>query len=307
MHYLPKLLNQRGMFQRLNTVLRSKDTGEAGRKQIERFLYRASCVITGIQAIYQSEQTAVIFAKSYIKQLKLPENRRIAISTEPLFNAYSQIHNAVSSLAIMQNHILDLAKVILGIKSSTPASLAAAMKKGACKYGFDSNAASLIDDYWNYAGKYIRDVRNIDEHYDALVDQTFFEYKSEPGQIMIFLPDNPQDKSPNSFRYDDEMDAADTIIKALDSLNKLMDDLCQLSGIDVKPYGTVLNLSQTGELVKGEERTLGLIMEHAGTETNDKETVIKLDTIEIRQTLPNEKGGNISVSNLKPDSEVIKD
>ncbi len=304
MHYLPKLLNQRGIFQRLNSALRDESTAESTRKQIERFLYRATCVLVGINSIYRAEGASVTFAKSYVKQLKLPENGRVAIATDPLFEVYSQIHNTVSSLVLMQNSILNISKPILGVDAQTPKSLADAMKKGLAEYGFEKEVISHIQNYWDKYGSYIRDVRNVDEHYDALVDQTFFEFINEPGQIKVFLPDNPNVKSPARFTYDDEIDAAQAIIDTFNALNALFEEICKHAGYEPSQFSNSLSLGQIGILKEGEERTLGLLIQFDGKETKGNETIIKLDTIEMMQVIPKEGGGNVAVRKLKPDSEV---
>ena len=108
MHYIPKILNERNAFLRLNTLMRDSERNEKLVVKIEHFLYRATCVLVGLSRMYVAEGMSVNLVRSYLKQIKFGADRKIAISAEPLFEVYSQIPAALSQLVNMQNQILPI-------------------------------------------------------------------------------------------------------------------------------------------------------------------------------------------------------
>lgn len=305
MHYLPNLFNQRGMFLKLNGVLRHKDTNAKLKSKIDRFLYCASCVLKSLDNMSRAEGQSVTLARSYLKQLKFPESRRIALSVEPLFEVYAQIPTCVTSIVVMQNLILEITQGICEVKSSVPSSLNEAMKKGLKSYGFSIEVDKLISDYWNNGGKFIRSIRDINEHHGVLVDQTFFEYKTDPGQILIFFPDNPETKSPSKFTYENEYDAFNTLVASINVLNKLIESICDIKEVKPLVFTNELRMGHMGELIENQERTLGLMINIDKSEHSNNGVKLLLDTIELMQIIPKEKGGgNIAIRKLKTDNEV---
>jgi len=100
--YVPRLLNKYKVFQHLNSVLSGK-TNEKLCLKIEHFLYRASCVLASLERMYESEKHSVTLARAYIKQIRFPKDKKIALSVEPLFEVYAQIPAALSQIVNMQN------------------------------------------------------------------------------------------------------------------------------------------------------------------------------------------------------------
>lgn len=306
MHYLPKLLNTHGYFQRLNTLLHKEGMNESSKTMIEHFLHRATSVLVSLGLMYNAEKTTVELVRSYIKQIKFGEDKKIAISTESIFEAYNQIPIALSQLVAMQNQLLPIIQKAFEIKSSIPSSLNKAMKAGLEKYEISKDIVSSINDYWKNGGEYLRNVRDINEHFIALVDYTYFKYEKDPGQILILFPDNPEVKSPKNFLYDTEIDAYAVISQGLQSISNLIDTILKINGLQPSNFANTITLGHMGNLEKEQERTLGVMIDITKIEKNDHGYRLSLDALELQQIIPDrEMKGNLAVRKLKPDHEVF--
>jgi hypothetical protein len=249
------------------------------------------------------EQT-INYILSYIKQIKFGTDRRIAISAEPLFEIYAQIPAALSQIVNMQNQLLPILQDALDIKSSVPKSLNAAIKKGISTYRLPIDIGNLILEYWYNGGKYLRDVRDINEHYIALVDYTFYKYDEEPGEILVLLPDNPETKSANDFTYNREIDAYKVLETGINELNDLVETIFSRLGKEPKNFEPSISMKHMGNLEIEQERTLAIMINVPDIESTDNGMKIYLDTTEILQTIPKEGKGNIAVRKMIPDREV---
>jgi hypothetical protein len=305
MKYHIGLLNEYGVFQRLNSLLSDSGYGEPFSNRIEHFLYRASCVLSSLRNMYAAEENTVVLVRSYIKQIEFGADKKISVSAEPLFYVYAQIPTYLTLLVAMQNDILIILQKLLNISGEVPSSLNKAMKKDVVRYGFSSEIQQALKVYWESGGKYLRDVRDINEHHLALVDYSYFKYENDPGQVVIYLPDNPEAKSPKRFTYLKEIDAYETIAQGFNNINSLMDSILMGIGIEPTPFTPSLSMGQMGDLVKPQNRTLGLMINIQSREVSEEGAKLVLDTIEIKQIIPEtEGGGNISLRKMKVDNEI---
>lgn len=305
MKYLPALLNEYNYFQRTSGLLSALGADVGFSNRLEHFLYRASCVLVSLKNMYSAEEQTVMLVRSYIKQLEFGSDNKIAVSAEPLFHVYAQIPSCLTLLVNMQNELLLILQKAFDVKGEVPSSLNKAIKKGLTKFGFSKSVEEKISDYWCNGGKYLRDVRDVNEHHLALVDCSFFKFDSDPGQIVIYLPDNPEVKSPKRFTYTKEIDAFETISIALLNINVLIESLLEEAGLQETHFQSVLSIEQMGLLETPLNRTLGLMINITSQEKTEKGMTVKLDTVEIKQVIPiKEGGGNISVRKMKTDYEI---
>lgn len=272
---------------------------------VEQFLYRASCILSSLQNMYEAERQTVMLVRTYIKQIQFGKEKKIAVSAEPLFFVYAQIPACLTLLVAMQNDLLIILQKIIGIKGEVPSSLNKAMKKGLKKYGYPENIDLAFADYWSNGGEYIRDVRDVNEHHLALVDQSYFKYESDPGQVIVCFPDNPQVKSPSRFTYQNEIDAFTSITSSLKDMNMLMDDILESLGFEEKQYEPSISFGNLGGIGIPQNRTLGLMINIQSREKTESGMKLVLDTIEMSQVIPATEGsGNISVRKMKTDLEL---
>lgn len=306
MHYLPSILNRHKMFWRLNTVMRDKGDNLKLANKIDRFLYSASCVLECVHLMDAAEAGAINLVRAYIKQIKFPKNGRITLATESLFQVYAQIPACVSSIVVMQDLMLGIFQNLFGIKSSVPSSFSDAMKAGARKYGFDDGICELLEKYWDEGGQYIRNVRHINEHYATLVNHSFFERGPDSDKILIFFPDNPETKSPESFTYLNENNARDVIVEGLCQIATLMDKALEALEIVPTPFSKGdMRMNQLGSMAPPQNRTLGLMINIENIERTADGRKLTLDALEIMQVIPNDsQKGNIALRKLKTDSDI---
>ncbi|HAI41226.1 MAG TPA: hypothetical protein DCM40_25520 [Maribacter sp.] len=261
MHYLHKTLNAYNFFPHLSSLTNNPRNPPGLSDKVIRFLYRASCVFQSFHFIQQSHKDSIDLAFLYVKQLKFNESRRIAFSCTELFLAYSQIPSALSAMVIMQNELLRIIALISGGDGKNiPKSMNDAFKRGIEKLGYSNEVNKLITDYWNENGKYIRALRNINEHYDSLIDYTFFEFDKNQGKILILLPDNPESQSPRKFTYSNEHNAKDIIHNGIHALNNLVNKICELYKIETKKYQPILLSKKAENFNNIEDTTLSLMI-----------------------------------------------
>lgn len=301
MHYLPKLLNHNNFFLPLASLNPNPNSTASLTKKIDRFLYRGTCAIQSLLAMKHSITESEKLGLQYVNQLSFNKDNRVPFACSELFLAYAQIPATLSSIVILQNQLLRLISAISGQGQNIPKSMNDAFKKGIDKFGFDERINSLLQNYWDKGGKYIRQVRNVNEHFDALVDYTFFEFKDNKGTILIFLPDNPETKSPKKFTYKKEKNAIHTLYDGLKSINKLVNSICTLHGIPDGEFQPSIIVNQVAKLDNEQEETLGVFISMEEIKNGSR----GLHTMELKQKGFLENGQpELEFRKLKTDKEI---
>ena len=78
----------------------------------------------------------------------------------------------------------------------------------------------LIKNYWEKNGKDVKDYRDIDEHHNFLIEKVFINIKE--SKLIILLPDNPNVKSIKKYKFSNNINAFDFILKSFLELEKLL-------------------------------------------------------------------------------------
>ena len=299
MHYLPKLLNENGFFLQLASLNPNPKSSSSLIHKIERFLYRGTCALQSLLAMQHSLRESEKLALEYKDQLAFNSKNRVPFACSELFLAYAQIPATLSSIVLMQNQLLRLISELTGQGENIPKSMNDAIKKGIGKFGFDEKITDLINEYWAHSGRYIREVRNVNEHFDALVDYTFFQYKSNIGTVLIFLPDNPETKSPKKFEYNKEKNAIEVLYDGFKSINKLIEEICDLEKIPKGQFRPSVAVNHINDLNNNVEKTLGIFI----SVEQVKDGMRGLHTMELRQK-ENNGQPKYEFRNLKTDKEL---
>ena len=116
MKYHTGLLNTHGYFLRLASSGSLPNYDEKLASLVEQFLYRASCILSSLHSMHEAEKQTVMLVRTYIKQIQFGEDKKVAVSAEPLFFVYAQIPACLSLLVAMQNDMLVIFQKIFGIK-----------------------------------------------------------------------------------------------------------------------------------------------------------------------------------------------
>ena len=260
MHYLPNLLNENKFFLHLASLNPNPKSSASLTNKIDRFLYRGTCALQSMLAMKHSLTESEKLGLEYKEQLRFDSKNRVPFACSELFLAYAQIPATLSSIVIMQNQLLRLISAITEQGQNIPKSMNDAFKKGIEKFGFDEQLTKLLNNYWNNGGKYIREVRNVNEHFDALVDYTFFEFKNNIGTVLIFLPDNPETKSPKIFTYKLEKNAINVLFDGIKAINELLSTICELKAIPKGQFQPSIIVNQVANLNENAEKTLGVFI-----------------------------------------------
>ncbi len=301
MHYLPNLLNHNNFFLHLASLSPNPQSSASLTKKIDRFLYRGTCALQSLLAMEHSLKESEKLGLEYIEQLKFDSKNRVPFACSELFLAYAQIPATLSSIVIMQNQLLRLISDITGQGKNIPKSMNDAFKKGIEILEFDEQINDLLNNYWNNGGKYIREVRNVNEHFDALVDYTFFEFKNNVGTVLIFLPDNPETKSPKNFVYKSEKNAIYTLYDGIKAINELLNSICEIKEIPKGQFQPSIIVNQVAELNANKEKTLGVFI----SVEEIKDGMRGLHTMELKQKGILDNGQpELEFRKLKTDKEL---
>lgn len=288
MQILAKLLNDYELFQGLSEAPRDR-SNEPAVRQVERFLFRACSLISHLDTMKSAEASSVFLASQYYKQIKWPQNRRISFSSESVFRAYAQIAPALSALVDLQNQLLPICRLLLDIRCSLASSLSKEMKRDLRAKGFPAELVGSVEDYWEKSGKYIRDLRDVSEHFMDLSGDAIIEWTEGPGKLLVFLPDNPETKSPSKFTYVNETDAFEALANSAHELNEIINISAKIGGYNKKPFTQSFAFGRNGVLSGQSERTVSLIVSVKSKETDSNGVSrIVLDAIEFGQKAADE-------------------
>jgi len=156
--YIAKLFNQNTLFQGLGGWMDRIDPEQ--KHKIEAFLFRATSAYLNL---YRMRTLSAMCVEQFQRQkdeLTL-RDEKIVFWSPTLVEFLNEWSPFMSAMGIMQNMILPLVAVTIGVRGSLPSSLADAMKKPN-RYGIGEEASSILRQYWIEGGAELRDYRDID-------------------------------------------------------------------------------------------------------------------------------------------------
>lgn len=221
------LFNERRLFPHIGGWFRKPVNNT--RQGLLEFLYRATAAILHLRRMAAYNNICVSQALKHRGSLTIRDSE-ICFWSPTLVELLSEFSPYLSTLRVMQNRILPLTARALGLRGSIPKSLAAVVKKLDI-YGFPSEIRSETDLYWSTCGRELKDFRDIDQHYTALVGRTFIQL-SGARKVVVPLPDNPNERSPSRFTFDRKRDALSYFEETFTGLHDFVDRVAALLGFE---------------------------------------------------------------------------
>ncbi len=282
MKYLSPELNANKLFLPLATLLKSPSSSQKLTETIEKFLFRASCALQGLSDIEQSLNISVKCAEEYRDQIKFHDsNKKVLIASNILFTAYSNIPSILSNIVIMQNKLLNLIAQIFDYNlKGIPSSFNNAYKNRFHDFP-NKTIINLFTLYYEGGGKYIRDLRDINEHFDELLNETYYLQLRKQGKILMYFPDNPEIKSPKKFTYEKQMNAFDVLFDSLKILSNVIEDICSLKKVPPSDFKYNITIDSKIKPSLVPEYTVGLMINSRKKEGDG----LFIETLELRKII----------------------
>lgn len=225
--YLASLLNNAGLFQHVGGW--KKGSSDQVNSDIDIFLFRASSAYLSFVRMHMLTGMCLDQFSKRKGELNLKRSQ-IVFWSPTLVEFLNEFSPFLSSLRIMQNLILPLTAKAVKTGKSIPLSLADCIG------------------------------RNIDQHYYAIVQQSFLQITLE-GKIIVYLPDHPDEQSPKRVSFDKRRDALTFFEDAFLKLHNLVESIAKLSGFQPMPIDQTIRMAQLRDLAEGVRQTLALMID----------------------------------------------
>lgn len=255
MLYFSDLFNHTGLFLRLQKWRTA--TAPARRGPFDSFLFRAASAISSLMTMDMYHSLSVQQFLAYQPGMKLEGGNKVIFWSPILMQLIQQFSLFLTSLRIMQNEILPLIVTSTSNKKDIPLSLNDALKKGN-SYGVDPKIWETIQIYWDTNGSELRDYRDIDHHFFMLCRSAFMELNPDK-RLLIYLPDNPKERSQKKISFDKKREAVPYFKTALSQIHQVTDTIAEILGFPSSKYIHAFHIPE-GAYVPGVERTIGLFI-----------------------------------------------
>lgn len=290
--YIPEILNAKALFQRVGGWKEKNPLPE-----LNELLYRATSASIHEERLNFLNRKCIEEFKWFEEQLTLDD--KLVFSSSTLVELFHEISPFFSTLIRIQNMILPLVGKHLG-KTALPSSLSDVMKK-LHKFGFPGKIPDLTAEYWRKWGETIKDYRDVDQHFDVLIKQTFLEV-TPSKTIVVYLPDNPGVKSPSKFTYTAKINALQFLPKAFRALHEYIENVIAELGFLPTSLDFEVALKQMGDLRPFKNRTLSLMVEKKIRQKSPNAWDMNVTALEVAQN-PN---GTLRFQNKEIAKEKLK-
>lgn len=178
--YLPDLLNSYGLFQHTSNLNAKQEFAD----DLALLLSRATSAVVCINRMDFLQKQC--FAEFDLFDDQITDfDDRIVYYSESLVELQNQISPLLSALRMMQDILNQLIRRKYP-ELNLPRSISDSIK-GIDKYDLPIEIKDLLNNYWKYYGKRIRDLRILDQHYSSIVDQIFLQTKPDRRIVLLFL------------------------------------------------------------------------------------------------------------------------
>lgn len=229
------------------------------------FLFRCYSTYIRLQRMKTLSQLCVNQYLEFKSSLKM-NTSQINFFSPILSELIIELNPFLSNMRIMQNQFLTLvareAPNVSHLSVST--SLNKAMKRahGEQKrrietYGFEEEVVSAFIDYWDQSGIKIKKYRDLEQHYISIIEHSFLQVQPEE-KIVIYLPDNPDERRVHNITYDNQLDALDYMEESFLDFHNFVEEVCKLLGFDQRPLTQYMDFTKS-KVIKGKERTFALL------------------------------------------------
>jgi|GEM_PF-1734772 len=269
MLYLPQILNQHGLFQKLNG-LKKQDPRLGDLK--EAIFNHGTDAIIRMEKIRRLNDLVIKEFTLFADQMKLSDESLIVFSSQSMGALLGEISPLLSTLRILQNRVLALVSLWEGLP--LPASVSNFCKK-AEKYDVSEKVKNSILAYWETSGKHVKFYRDVDQHdFNRSELSSRYFMKLKPHMIAYAeLPDYQKRMKKSEFSYEEQVNAFEFLDDACFELHSLIEELAEEYGAKAQPHGASVRMDQLGDLTPWRERTLAVMYEQNLEDQDGKKTL----------------------------------
>jgi hypothetical protein len=204
--YLATEFNKAGLFKRAGAWAEAVPIDPSGRRPtVALLLHRASAAYLHLERINILHDLCRKQFEHLRDRLTLGTDR-ISFWSPAFAELLFELSPFFGAMVVLQNSLLDVIGDRIGRRGTLPSSLRNFIERSAHYPWFDSKVLALLRFYWDQGGETLRQYRDIDQHFYVFTQHAFLDLAGEP-KIRIFLPDNPESKSPRQFTFHKEVDA----------------------------------------------------------------------------------------------------
>jgi len=191
-------------------------------------------IIYSISNIMVAIESIEILKDECINQYELFKDRVTQTTDKTYFrspsldNIFIHLSTAITQLRILQNTIVQI--LPRATKGKTTNSMSEFYKK-LNKYDYLKNndeIKSTIKEYWNNHGIKIKGYRDFEQHFGVMYNHASIDKKT--CELIIPLPDNPEEKSSNKTTYDKNIDAISFVQEQFNEIQNLLETISEISG-----------------------------------------------------------------------------
>ncbi|QQR75037.1 MAG: hypothetical protein IPJ17_05500 [Holophagales bacterium] len=290
--YIAQHFNQARLFQRVAAWDGSQKIDVRGHQPpTALLLHRASAAFLFLERMAILANACRAQFERFRSRLALA-TARISFWSPALAELLFELSPFLTTMVVLQNSLLAAAASQIGRPGTVPASLNEFLKKRSHYTWFDGAVATLLQGYWDDGGRTLRDFRDVDQHFYVLTQHSFLDLGSEPA-LRIFLPDNPDTKSPRQFTFAKEIDALTYCQREYSRFHDLTEAIAAHFGFEPAPHQQPLSLYEPYQVQPQEQpKTVALVvMDFGRFEGIELGQVAGESTMFVRQLAKPEGGG----------------
>jgi hypothetical protein len=251
--YLADHLNSFGLFQSMGTW----PGPHLGRDDASDFLFRASCALVHLGRIEELSSLCLREFEVFEPQLNLTRDR-IILGSYSVVALVSEIPPLLSTFRTLQNMILPMAARVL----KTPdvaLSLSDVVKKLHSSL-LPEPIKQRTRQYWDDHGLRLKEYRDLDQHHDVIINNTFLEIRPE-RKLWVLLPDKPVVRRRQLFTYSERVNALTYLPTAFRAFHDYAEDVAKEVGCSPKLLQFSTPMASLGSMQPPKQGTVALIIE----------------------------------------------
>lgn len=250
--YFADLFNGNHLLQHFGGYIKKQGQSNSN---IDEFLFNATIVMMSILKIRALNALCLSQMQRVKKDLTV-KDERIIVWSPTMVELLTLIPPTLTSLVVMQNKIFPMLLPALGFKQSPPSSFHDAMKH-LDTYNLPRLVKQKTLSYWQKGGQAARQYRDIAEHHYYLLARTYYQFTPDE-KVLIYLPDDPNQKSHAKYTFDKKIDCIDYLEQAFLELCQYVDAILSDVGFASEPITQPLNPMQI-DIEEGVRKTLGVM------------------------------------------------
>jgi len=262
--YLASDFNEAGLFSRAASWIDAEPIDPSGRpRTMSLLLHRASAAFLYLRRM---EILSLACKERFerVKQRLALGTTRISFWSPELAEMLSDLSPFFSAMVILQNSLIMAIGAQAGRTGTLPNSLHDLIKKSTHYSWLDNRVLRVLIDYWEQAGKRLRDYRDVDQHFHILTQHSFLDLTVEP-RVRVILPDNPESKSPRIFTFAKGIDALEYCPAEFRRLHETVETVAEVFGYTPSKLQQPLNLHEPYQVAPTDQgRTVALVFQTFG-------------------------------------------